>query len=460
MADVINTFNSIFYASGGIIISGTGTSATFGYIHVPVGGIILSGSGTRTYQYVMKGGVIFSDVSGVAGVPVAPSNVIAVGGTQQIRVQFDPVVGATYYNLYWSYLPGVTSYNGTKVSRVTNPYFHAGLKTSVTIYYVVTAVNSFGESLDSAEVNATSNASVVVYPNLPDPLPPSSIIDFPIVPLHLVDKLPSYCDKESYPLTIFNITNSDTIEVKIAPDHRTLIITKQIGEPTIINIKGTNISQIRTALTNAGFTLTINTTEYDTLLNHTLTNDPNDIIKTHIHFEQSLNIRYMNAIEQFMLDNINIFLNGLNEAYFKLADSEWLNLWSNYFGCNRTTGESDPKLLNRTINTVTAIKLNNIGIMKTLISELGLSCTIEDFSELNNTFVIAFNDTNVSYLPQDLIDQIIDVVNSYKAAGCFPVYTVPGNMLETNKVGEITNSPDWGTYPKGTGHIVIALSHS
>jgi len=88
--------------------------------------------------------------------PVAPADVTAIGGTNQVTINWSAVTGATSYNLYWSAISGVTTTNGTKISGVTSPAVHTGLIDGTTYYYIVTAVNSAGEGAASAQVAATT----------------------------------------------------------------------------------------------------------------------------------------------------------------------------------------------------------------------------------------------------------------------------------------------------------------
>ncbi|HEX9183685.1 MAG TPA: fibronectin type III domain-containing protein [Burkholderiales bacterium] len=92
-------------------------------------------------------------------VPAAPTGVTAVGGTQQVTVSWNPVSGATSYNLYWSGAQGVTTASGTKVTGVVSPYVHAGRADATPYYYIVTAVNGSGESAASGEATAITNAA-------------------------------------------------------------------------------------------------------------------------------------------------------------------------------------------------------------------------------------------------------------------------------------------------------------
>lgn len=87
--------------------------------------------------------------------PAAPTGVTATAGNGQATISWNAVSGVTSYNIYWSTSSGVskTSYTG-KISNVTNPYTHTGRTNGTTYYYIVTAVNSYGESLGSSEVSA------------------------------------------------------------------------------------------------------------------------------------------------------------------------------------------------------------------------------------------------------------------------------------------------------------------
>ena len=89
------------------------------------------------------------------GIPLAPTGVSATAGNLQVTISWSTVSDATSYNIYWSTTPGVTKTNGTKIISATSPYTHTGRINVTTYYYVVTAQNSYGESSESNEVNAT-----------------------------------------------------------------------------------------------------------------------------------------------------------------------------------------------------------------------------------------------------------------------------------------------------------------
>ena len=88
----------------------------------------------------------------------APTGLTATGGTNQMSLSWSTVSGATSYNMYYSTNNGVTTANGTKISGASSPYVQTGLAASTTYYYIVTAVNSAGESPASVQASAATSA--------------------------------------------------------------------------------------------------------------------------------------------------------------------------------------------------------------------------------------------------------------------------------------------------------------
>jgi fibronectin type 3 domain-containing protein len=84
----------------------------------------------------------------------APTQITATPGSNQVTLAWLPVGGASSYNIYYSTTTGVTTVNGTKIADVTMPYVQTGLTNGTTYYYVVTAVNTTGESAASPQVSA------------------------------------------------------------------------------------------------------------------------------------------------------------------------------------------------------------------------------------------------------------------------------------------------------------------
>jgi fibronectin type 3 domain-containing protein len=77
-----------------------------------------------------------------------------ISETGNVTLAWDNVPKAISYNIYWTDSPGVTSLNGNKIANAQNPHTIKGLKPG-TYYFVVTAVNEFGESEESAELSFT-----------------------------------------------------------------------------------------------------------------------------------------------------------------------------------------------------------------------------------------------------------------------------------------------------------------
>jgi fibronectin type 3 domain-containing protein len=99
------------------------------------------------------------------GVPPVPANVVATGGNGQVGLSWSASSGATSYNVKRSTTSG-GPYT-TIASPTTTGYTNTGLTNGTTYYYVVSAVNTAGESANSSQVSAT--------PELAVPPPPTNV---------------------------------------------------------------------------------------------------------------------------------------------------------------------------------------------------------------------------------------------------------------------------------------------
>ena len=163
------TSYNVYYATVSGVTTTKGTkisAATNSYLHTGL-------PAATTYYYIVTAlnsagesvasaqvSAATASVAPVSTVPAAPTGVNAVGGTKQATISWSAVSGATSYNLYWSKTSGVTTTTGTKIAGATTPAVQTGLSDSTTYYYIVTAVNSVGESAASIQVAATTMTPV------------------------------------------------------------------------------------------------------------------------------------------------------------------------------------------------------------------------------------------------------------------------------------------------------------
>lgn len=89
--------------------------------------------------------------SSSVSLPASPSSLFAIASDSSVTLTWDSVSGANFYNIYYSTSSGVTKNNGTKLSGKMSPFVHSGLTNGTAYHYVVTAVNSAGESEVSVE---------------------------------------------------------------------------------------------------------------------------------------------------------------------------------------------------------------------------------------------------------------------------------------------------------------------
>jgi glucuronoarabinoxylan endo-1,4-beta-xylanase len=106
----------------------------------------------------------FSIVTLVGSPPVAaPTGLIATAGNSKVDLRWSAVAGVTNYNIKRA---GVSGGPYTIVGTAsTTSYSDAGLSANTTFYYVVSAIQSGGQSPDSLEVSATTPSVFTIGPS-------------------------------------------------------------------------------------------------------------------------------------------------------------------------------------------------------------------------------------------------------------------------------------------------------
>src|ERR1019366_3138277 len=94
-------------------------------------------------------------------IPAAPTNLTATAGNGQVVLSWSASSGATSYNVKRSTTSG-GPYT-TIASPTTTSYTDTGVSNGTTYYYVVSAVNTAGQSANSSQVSATAASFVINY---------------------------------------------------------------------------------------------------------------------------------------------------------------------------------------------------------------------------------------------------------------------------------------------------------
>jgi len=88
-------------------------------------------------------------------IPAKPTVPSVTASSAKATVSWTAVSGATSYNVYYGTTAGVTTTTGTKLATAATPQAITGLTDGTPYFFVVTAVNTSGESVVSDEVTAT-----------------------------------------------------------------------------------------------------------------------------------------------------------------------------------------------------------------------------------------------------------------------------------------------------------------
>lgn len=75
-----------------------------------------------------------------------PANISVTSANSANTISWNPVTGATGYKIYWATSASVNKQTSPVLTSSTSPCNHAGLTNGTTYYYIITAVNSWGES--------------------------------------------------------------------------------------------------------------------------------------------------------------------------------------------------------------------------------------------------------------------------------------------------------------------------
>lgn len=154
-----STSFNVYYSTSSPVTTATGTQIPDvrpPYVH-------LGRTNSQTYYYIVTAGNGYGEFpnssSEVSATPALPGGtpasltVVPDGSGIFNTLNWPNVSGALSYNLYWSTSPIIPNkYSADNVIRgVTSDYIHSGLSSGTTYCYMVTAVNSSGESADSMQ---------------------------------------------------------------------------------------------------------------------------------------------------------------------------------------------------------------------------------------------------------------------------------------------------------------------
>jgi hypothetical protein len=145
-------------SNGYFFIDHAATSARLSLTRLPAGG----GAPTSTNLTVAAAGTVNDNTRWrfIKPYQAAPLNVTAAPGNAQIVVTWNSVAGATSYSFRRATVSGGPYVTLATGLAVTN-YVDAALAGNVTYYYVVSAVNAFGESANSNEAAAIPGARAI-----------------------------------------------------------------------------------------------------------------------------------------------------------------------------------------------------------------------------------------------------------------------------------------------------------
>ena len=176
VALVISPTNAVFYLgdTNGVLssmINNEGNSAANFTTGTAIGGP--NNGSTTGFNGAMSDVAVFNYsltpaqitqlyVGGYGGLslPSAPTGVSAAAGNAQVSLGWNPVQGATGYNVKRS----TTSGAETTITSLSGTVYHdTGLANGTTYFYEVSATNTAGQSVNSSEVSTTPSSAINSY---------------------------------------------------------------------------------------------------------------------------------------------------------------------------------------------------------------------------------------------------------------------------------------------------------
>lgn len=162
VADSDGTVQQVdFYANASLIGSLTGPSFVFNWNTVSAGSYTLTAVATDNQGASTASLPITVTVNPPA--PAAPTGLVATAGNTQIGLIWSASAGATSYTVKRSTVSG-GPYTAIASGIVSTSYSNTGLVNGTPYFYVISAVNSGGESGDSAQAGATPLPTVPAAP--------------------------------------------------------------------------------------------------------------------------------------------------------------------------------------------------------------------------------------------------------------------------------------------------------
>lgn len=160
-----------FYANGTLIASVSSKPFTFIWSGVTAGAYILTAAATDNLGASTASAAVNITVN--EAVPALPTGLAAKPGNSQIILTWNVSSGAQSYTVKRSTVSG-GPYTDVVSGITARTFTNTGLVYGTTYYYVVSAVNAVGQSLNSAQVSATPLA-LLAPPTAPSKLAATAI---------------------------------------------------------------------------------------------------------------------------------------------------------------------------------------------------------------------------------------------------------------------------------------------